>query len=269
VQQNVQKWKQQETPGSGQIIYSLLESIFLSLESDTFNRAVSKINMPEVYRLPYDVLQDSTGRIVIQQFFYGDKDGAREYQKFLAAYRNPNWITRSKEYWVETESVKGKYVIIYSNKPLDEDTYQDVKAQEALAKYLQRHRVTPSIMIHRGHSYFVKYSIPHVTPQTKLVFLGSCGGFNNLNDVIHASPGVHIIATKQVGSGGINQPVIVYLTDLLRKGKDLDWPLVWMNLALKFKSNPLFDDYIPPYKNLGAIFMMAYQEALNDTPHNQ
>ena len=28
-----------------------------------------------------------------------------------------------------------------------------------------------------------------------------------------------------------------------------------------------FDDYIPPYKNLGAIFIMAYNKAIRNNPH--
>jgi len=43
--------------------------------------------------------------------------------------------------------------------------------------------------------------------------------------------------------------------------------LIWNNLSSRFKPDmkEKFDDYVPPHKNLGAIFIMAYEkEVLND-----
>jgi hypothetical protein len=80
--------------------------------------------------------------------------------------------------------------------------------------------------------------------------------------VIAASPYVHIIASKQEGNGAINQPIIVYLMQQLKEGKSLYWPAIWRELRTVFKTNRKFDDYIPPYQNLGAIFMMAFNRKM-------
>jgi hypothetical protein len=56
--------------------------------------------------------------------------------------------------------------------------------------------------------------------------------------------------------------MIVSITETLRQGKDLNWPEMWRNLGKQFKNNELFDDYVPPYKNLGAIFIMTYNKVM-------
>jgi len=97
-----------------------------------------------------------------------------------------------------------------------------------------------------------------------LVLLGSCGGYHNLHDVLETCPYAHIIASKQVGSGTINQPMIVSITESLRQGKNLNWPEMWKSFGKQFKGNELFDDYIPPHRNLGAIFIMAYNKIMDE-----
>jgi len=46
--------------------------------------------------------------------------------------------------------------------------------------------------------------------------------------------------------------------EMLRQGKDLNWIMLWDTLKKDKINTELFDDYIPPYKNLGALFIMAY-----------
>jgi hypothetical protein len=60
--------------------------------------------------------------------------------------------------------------------------------------------------------------------------------------------------------------MIIYLTELLSKGKNLYWPGIWKDLRIIFKTNKKFDDYIPPHKNLGAIFMMAFNKRTAPSP---
>ena len=261
VQKNLARLTKNENK-TGSTIYGLLNTIFLSMDSSKNIDISSSLGIPPVYKLNNSVLQDPAGKIIVQQFFYGDKDGKHEFSNFIRAYRNSNWKIIPKNDWIEVQSVKGSSVVIYSNKPLDDDTYLDSKAQETLGKYLEENKLHPSIVIHRGHSYFVQSTINQLSTSAKLVLLGSCGGYNNLSQVIKTCPYVHIIATKQQGSGTINQPMIVYLTELLREGKDLNWPGIWKVLMIKFKANERFEDYIPPDQNLGAIFIMAYNTAM-------
>ncbi len=79
-------------------------------------------------------------------------------------------------------------------------------------------------------------------------------------------PDANIIASKQVGKGIINQGLIDLISEQLRLGKDLNWPALWETLEVKFRGDDKekFDDYVPPYKNLGAILIMAYNKALSE-----
>jgi hypothetical protein len=37
---------------------------------------------------------------------------------------------------------------------------------------------------------------------------------------------------------------------------------MWKELGRQLKDNNLFEDYVPPYKNLGALFIMAYNKEM-------
>ncbi len=242
----------------GANIYEIMNNIFLSIDPANNIDISAKYGIPPVYTVPTKLLKDSSGRVIVQQFFYGDKDGNNVFRNFIGAYSNPNWKIVYKPEWIEVSSARGAPITIYSNKPLDAEKDLDAKAQADLSEYLTQNGMDPTVVIHRGHSYFVKYTIKQLAPTAKVVLLGSCGGYHNLHDVLDISPYAHIIASKQVGSGTINQPMIVNLTEVLRQGKGLDWPDLWKDFNSRFKGNDLFDDYVPPHKNLGAIFIMAY-----------
>jgi hypothetical protein len=248
--------KRGDTRGAN--IYEIMNNIFMSMDSASPVDISAKYGIPPVYNVPSSLLKDSSGRIIVQQFFYGDKDGTTVFNNFIGAYSNANWKIVSKPEWIEVKSTKGSPVTIYANKPLDSEKDLDAKAQADLGNYLSDNNLAPTVVIHRGHSYFVKYTIQQLAPSAKVVLLGSCGGYHNLHDVLEICPYAHIIASKQVGSGTINQPMIVNLTEILRQGKDLNWPAMWKDFNQRFKSNDLFNDYVPPHRNLGAIFIMAY-----------
>jgi hypothetical protein len=90
--------------------------------------------------------------------------------------------------------------------------------------------------------------------------LGSCGGYQSLNKVLSICPTAQIISSRQTGSGTINGPMINIIVEQLRQGKDLDWPTLWKTIGKVVSNHEYFDDYVPPYKNLGAVFIMAYKK---------
>ncbi|MDP1842288.1 MAG: hypothetical protein Q8K64_02620 [Sediminibacterium sp.] len=245
----------------GMIMYHLLNTLFVSLDSINTVDLSAKLGIPPVYELGFKDLQDTiTGRIIMQQFFYGDKDGAVVFNAFLNKFRNPNWRIIKKSQWVEVSAVKGAPITIYANLPLDENQELDELAQDSLIAYLADNNLHPTIVIHRGHSYYVNQTIKKIPTSAKLVLLGSCGGFQKMNDVLQICPGAQIIASKQVGTGIINQGLINVISEQLRLAKNLNWPILWNSLAIRFNgtAKEKFDDYMPPHKNLGAIFITAY-----------
>jgi hypothetical protein len=100
------------------------------------------------------------------------------------------------------------------------------------------------------------------------VVLGSCGGYNNLNEVLTICENAHIISSKQVGTKSVNEPILQAINSTLLAGKNIDWISMWKDLSSRFQDGAAkekFDDYIPPYKNLGAIFIKAYKKAMGPT----
>jgi hypothetical protein len=247
----------------GKNIYRLLNTIFMSIDSSNKIDITSVLGIQPVHFVPNAILKDTSGRIVIQQYFYGDKDGQNVFNAFLSQFRNANWKIVDKPEWVEVVSAKGSKVTIYANRPLNEEEDLDAKAQEHLNDYLYDNDIAPVVIIHRGHSYYVRYTIEQLVPSARVVLLGSCGGYHNLSEVLKVCPEAHIISSKQIGSGLINGPMIVMIAENLRQGKDLNWIQIWKTLENSFKDptrKERFEDYVPPYKNLGAIFIIAYNK---------
>lgn len=243
-------------------IYGILNTIFKSRDNAAKNDMFEKLGIPPVYYMPNSMLKDSAGRIIVQQFFYGDKDGETVFNSFIRQFKALGWkMTSAPEWVVMTSTGKGTPVSIYSNRPLDTEKDLDEKAQEALGRYLASKNMSPTVIIHRGHSYYTNSTIRQIPESAKVVFLGSCGGYNNLNDVLSICPTAHIISSKQVGSGLINLPLINAMAEDMRKGQNLNWPQIWKTLSMKLKGNDSWEDYVPPHKNLGAIFIMAYSKA--------
>lgn len=256
----------QQAKNSGNVkaqnIYNILNTLFLSIDSSNHINLSEKLGIPPVYFMPNKDMRDDKGRIVIQQFFYGDEDGRTYFPVFINSFRNSNWKIESNSQWVTIKSTKGVPVLIYSNRPLDEKQNLDAEAQNALNQYLYDNDLNPTMVIHRGHSYWLPSTLDQLNSSAKLVMLGSCGAYQNLNKVLQICPSAQIISSKQTGAGSINQPIINVIVDELRQGKDLNWPIMWKHFGGIFNHGDLFDDYVAPYSNLGAVFIMAYKKEL-------
>lgn len=102
--------------------------------------------------------------------------------------------------------------------------------------------------------------------------LGSCGGYHNLAKVLDKAPDANIISSKQVGAASVNDPIIGEMLSQLLKGNDLNWLEAWSDLNTYFSKRgaherDMFSDYIPPNKNLGAIFIKAYRKLDQQTSY--
>ncbi len=256
---NLQQAKQSQNIRATDI-YGILNSLFLSMDSANHIDVSATLGIPPVYYMPSKNLQDSNGRIVVQQFFYGDQDGKTVFNGFLNSMNNANWKVNYSAEWVSVSSTKGTPVIIYANKPLDEKQNLDAKAMANLGDYLIEKDIQPTVVIHRGHSYWLPSTIQQLVPSEQVILLGSCGAYQSLDKILKICPSAQIVASKQTGSGTVNHPMIYSILETLRQGKDLNWPQLWTSLSKTLGNNDLFDDYVPPHKNLGALFLMAYKK---------
>jgi len=272
------KWNYDKNVAAGNkkgiIIYNLLQTLFESADTTKKVDLSAKLGIPPVYTIDHGSLADDSGRVIQQVFFYGDKDkdGQNSYVDFMSLFRpklhaRPEWKILENPQWTTITSLRGKPVIIFANKPLLGEDDPDAKAQRALDDYLYDHHLKPTIVIHRGHSYHVKYTIEQMPATARIVVLGSCGGYNNLSEVLKISEDAHIISSKQVGTKTVNEPILQSINNTLIAGKDIEWLPMWRDLEAGFQKDPAakekFDDYIPPYKNLGAIFIKAYRKAMD------
>lgn len=248
----------------GIAIYNILQKLFLSADSTKKVDLTKELGIPPVYEVPFNTMVNDSGRVIMQVFFYGDKDGQGIFVGFQNMYGNANWkIDRSNPQWITITSVKGRPVTIFANRPLPEETGEDEKAQQALGEYLEKNKLYPTITIHRGHSYYAPYTIAQMFPTSRIVFLGSCGGYHLVHDVLAKASDAHIIASKQIGATEVNRPFFQLLTEKVRNGNNIDWVPFWKELD-KMVTAKEFEDYIPPYKNLGALFIKAYKIAMGE-----
>ncbi|HEY2720406.1 MAG TPA: hypothetical protein VGI82_01690, partial [Chitinophagaceae bacterium] len=248
----------------GIVMYDLLYKLFLSADSNNHIDLSKEFGIPPVYNVSYASLAGvNNGTVVMESFFYGDEDGRMNWASFTPQFANNNWKrVQDNKYWVAYASAKGKPILVYANKPLDEESGELDKAQDSLNSYLAEKNIHPSIVVHRGHSYWVPTTIDYIQPSARIVYLGSCGGYNLINDVLKHSPDAHIIASKQTGKMAINQPFFNILMEKMRNGENVDWLPFWKEFEKNAGKTEGFEDYIPPYKNLGAIFIKAYKKAM-------
>lgn len=250
----------------GETIYGILQILFKSA-SDSAKQLSSRYKLPSAYRLPFTELSDQSGRAVQLVFFYGDKDGAESFANFMSTFRGRSeWKIDQHEHWVEIRSMLGKPVSIFANLPLDNSKGDDpdAKAQALLIEHLNANGLKPSVVIHRGHSYHLKYTIGQLPSSARIVVLGSCGSFQNLSSVLQICPDAHIVSSKEVGTKIVNEPVVRLISESLRNGNGVDWINMWKQLEGQFgngMAKERFDNYIPPHKNLGALFIKAFNSS--------
>jgi hypothetical protein len=255
----------------GLVVYFILYSLFTSKtegnDDSTFNSVMTnKLKMPPINKMPFNrLVSENSGKVYEQVFFYGDEDGRASYGNFK------NFITKSglykmdesNEWYTKVTAINSKVPFeIYANKPLDEEKELDEKAQLFLANYLVEQNIHPSIIVHRGHSYHLPTTISNISDDNKVVILGSCGGYHNLATILERSADAQMVSSKQVGAMAVNDPIIREVNDAVMNGRDVNWVDIWRKLELEMKTpteKDLFNDYVPPHKNLGALFLKAFK----------
>ncbi len=248
----------------GIVIYNLLQKLFLSADSTKNIDLTRELGIPPVYNVNYSNLSNEKGEVVMQVFFYGDKDGQNIFSGFQKTFASATWKITQEKLWITISSTKGNPVTIYANRPLPEETGEDEMAQKALDSFLMRRAIQPTVVIHRGHSYYAPYTIQQIKPAAKIVFMGSCGGYHLIHDILKNAPDAHIIASKQIGKTAINRPFFELLMEKLRNGSNIEWINFWKEFQQRVKVEG-FEDYIPPHKNLGAIFIKAYKISMGES----
>ncbi len=250
----------------GKAIYGLLISLFndkSTTNKNAFNAISNKYKLPVIDRIAYQDLINADSVNLQIHFFFNDDDGKASFKSYIETFSSAGWTINKLEKFVEIKS-KNNRVQILANYPETEES----GGHEAMMMYYDTNGLAPSIMVHRGHSYYAMKTIEKISQHTKIVFLGSCGGYNNLNEILDRSPDVQIIATKQIGTMAVNNPLLLQLATTISNKKEVKWAELWSTLEKTIKPNNAaferFEDYIPPYKNLGAIFIQSYRRQVGN-----
>lgn len=246
----------------GLIIYFLLHTLCSSVlnPEESSDHLQERLKVPPITMVNYKNLQNEDGTVVEQVFFYGDEDGKNSYSSFLTNFKPEEWSMVKNDKWIKFTSSKGKPFTIYANLPLDEP--QDEEAQKSLCTFLDQSNIKPAIIVHRGHSYHLSTTMEHLTPSNKIIILGSCGGYHNLSTILGHSDDAHIISSKQTGSMRITDPILRDVHQLVLNGRDINWIDLWNGLLPSMNTpqlQDLFNDYVPPHKNMGALFIKAFK----------
>ncbi|MBL7799222.1 MAG: hypothetical protein JNL95_00735 [Chitinophagales bacterium] len=256
------KRSQQTKSREGMAIYGLLTSLFNSgreFNEDWYENISEKYGIPDITMLKNATLFQQNKESVWHMYFYDDEDGGASFKSFMNTFADKNWAVKEEDsLHVVIRSVNGQPVVIYANKPKAE-----YEGQAYLERILDSAGIQPDVLIHRGHSYYASKTIEKIKPSAKLFVLGSCGGYHNLSGVIQRAPEAHIISSKQIGVQGVNNPMLKRIADAVREGRDVEWAQIWSDLDKQLKGSESyirFVDYIPPHKNVGAVFIRSYMK---------
>ena len=85
----------------------------------------------------------------------------------------------------------------------------------------------------------------------------------------HADEGsLHIFSDDSLEDENVDPPSMLTIDQTFQQGQPIVWKDMWASLTRIFKADPnkgvgeSWNDYIPPYRNLGAIFLKAYNRRM-------
>ncbi len=210
---------------------------------------------------------------VQRHFFYNDADGVESYESFRTFYEtDKSWTLSEQDGWIRLRGENdGRRIEIFANIPINLNTTEHagdseaaLRRQQRVSQALSRAQLEPTIVVHRGHSYHVDKTLDYLNSSARLVFLGSCHGMGKMDIVMERAPAAQVIATRGVGTAGINDPMLKSLNDSLLRGTgDIRWPEFWQVQTSRFGRSKTFSEYVPPHKNTAADVLRAYYAALD------
>ena len=245
---------------NGMAIYGILSALFKEkavTDKRWFAVMAKKYKTGSLTTLSNAVLM-SQNIFVERMYFYDDQDGRDSYKNFIATFSaSPYWKVDEYFSYTKVTSIGGKRIEIYANKPELEES-----GDREISTILRNNNYTVGGVVHRGHSFHTEATLARVPASTRFLFVGSCGGFYKINTALRKAPDAQVISSRQVGVKEINDPIIFSFNEYVRQGKDVNWKLFWDEMYAKLGKNKLFNDYVPPHKNLESLFVRAYYQIM-------
>jgi hypothetical protein len=214
------------------------------------------------------------GLCLQRYFFHNDDDGVESFDSFMNAYAgDPDWtVERTADLVHWTGKAAGRRIEIYANIPVDLQAPANFpsapavqKRQDIVTRALRERRMAPVVLVHRGHDHHFEETRKYLRGDARLVFLGSCRGMANVEDVVTRCRRAQMIATRGIGATAVNDTFLRALNRRLLVEKEvLDWDAFWTAMQPVLGSNGHFLDYVRPNHNEAARFLGAwYRQALS------
>lgn len=194
--------------------------------------------------------------IVQAGLFYDDIDGLSSFNNYLSFFPEADWSKEDRGNHVVLRSKSGNPMIVCLNKLNTEGG--DMTAQNEMLSSIDAAGPEITSFLHRGHSYHLPKSLKRIPTSAQFVYLGSCGGYNDVVKVFQANPDAHIISTRNIGSKLINDPILSKINNQAVANQNMNWIELWDHFDKSFTSKntkEFFSAYIPPHKYIGVIFI--------------
>ncbi len=211
-------------------------------------------------------LVNDRGETIEVQHFYSDLDGEYSYESFLKQFLGSDWKIQeipsladatsggSEEVYMAagwgivdhgtfvevTSTGDGNKMVFYANKPSaafgEKEGSRFEAWQEAgsplgmddVQVHMEANDRSPHIEVHRGHSYWFGNTLDQLSLDTKLVFNGSCGGADEVDDILEKAPGAQVVYNSDEGWAIINDAMLSEINERVVSGGDIVWEDVRM-----------------------------------------
>lgn len=173
-----------------------------------------------------------SGLNVQRMTFYDDPDGRASFRGFLRQHRMQGWALHSRSGFVIAVSPDrhGRRIVIVADVPGAGDA-----GRAAAWDWMAREGLTPSIVVHRGHSYHEDGTMTEIGPATALVFWGSCGGHTRLRATLERAPDALVLATQNIGVSAVNEALLGIIEERLLADGAIDWNAVWTDARARIR----------------------------------
>ena len=210
-------------------------------------------------------------RCVQRYFFWDDDDGVSSFEHFKSGYQHdPAWKIDDRGIFLHLtgRGPDGRIIEIYANRPIDirlpqnrglED--ESLRRQASMEEAMRAAGAVADVLVHRGHSFHVPKTLKFVTPDYRLVILGSCRGVPQIRAVMERSHAAQVIATRGKGQTEVNDALLKIINAaLLTAGPSLDWRTFWTTHTASLAKSGIFRDYVAPSQDPASVFLRAYYE---------
>lgn len=195
------------------------------------------------------------GLNVQRMTFYDDPDGRASFRGFLRQHRAQGWALHGQSGFAVAISPErnGRRIIIVADIPGAGDA-----GRAAAWDWMAREGLTPSIVVHRGHSYHEDATMTEIAPGTALVFWGSCGGHTRLRATLERAPDALVLATQNIGVSTVNEALLGIMEERLLADGAIDWSAVWKEARSRIRDRR-FASYKRPDHDSANLAFRAWQ----------